>query len=477
MMSPTYMSYSSFVRVESMAMCLMLGSVLALLHALRNARRTAAWDLRWMLLSGGLAGLAAACRFHSITASLPVLLLLLFLSDRKPPAYSRKIVLAWNLILMGGFLASAGGAIGIRTGYLQTTRLGRDLLGGWPLAFEKLYPVSIAAAIVLGGACLLRWMALRKPRLDRYTHPRILALIAGCCVGCLVGTPTILWQYKFFLQSISSYSSSYFDLNRTSWPLLKNVAWFVKFYGSLIAPDKLSLLLMIVGAAIILIRRDKLVIPFLVGGLLFFVSKPINLIAAAHHFILWLPFYGIVAGYGPAVAYDAIRRRLPHGQAIAGIALVVLLAVLALIMHAGPISARANMRGTEQRMQRIATATDWIHKNTAPDAVVAVSYYCFNPDIFYTWLRSLEVPEPDFVFDGRRYLIWWGQRSALQGMKGYAVAMPQDLEAIKHRNDQISPGQGTDPYKDTGFERIQSFGLNPSEVDVFRFDFALRTLP
>ena len=199
MMSPTYAAYSSFIRVESMAMCLMLGSILVLLRAIRGSRASvrAGWEIRWILLSGVLAGLAAACRFHSITASLPVLLLLMVMTDPKPPAYPRMLVLAWDVILGLGFLSATGFAAGIKIGYLPRSRLGRDLLGAWPAAFEKLYPLSIIAAIGLAVVCCLRLIAWKRPRLDRYTHPRILVLAAGCCVGCLVGTPTILWQYQY----------------------------------------------------------------------------------------------------------------------------------------------------------------------------------------------------------------------------------------------------------------------------------------
>jgi len=473
MMSPTYTSYSSFIRVESMAMCLMLGSILIVLRAIRGApaRGRVGWDIRWILLSGVLAGLAAACRFHSITASVPVLLLLLTIADRKPPAYPRTLVLAWDVILGLGLFSAAAFAIGIKIGYVPRSRLGRDLLGAWPVAFEKLYPLSIIAAIGLAGVCCLRLIAWKRPSSDRYTHPRILVLAFGCCVGCLVGTPTLLWQYQYFLQSIASYSSGYFDLDRAGWPLLKNIEWLLKLYLRLIAPDNLTLFLMLCGAGLILIRKDRVLIPFLAGAALFFVSRPITLIAASHHCILWLPMYAILAGYAVANGYDALQHAGRHAKWIAGAGLAALFIALGYRMSPGPVSVRANSRFTEERMHGIQSATDWVHSNTEPNAVVAISYYCFNSNIFYTWLQQLEVPEPASVWDGRRYLIWWGQHAAVQGLKGYAIAMPQDIQAMKERIDQVSPGQGTDPYHDKGFQRIEAFGTYPNEVDVFRFDF------
>ena len=507
MMSPTYTSYSSFIRVESLAMCLVLASVLAMLHALQRPGTSTDGpksEIRWIFLSGFLAGLAAATRFHSITASLPLLLLLMFFARQAPPAYPEILVRGWNYLLRAGFLVTAAGAIGIRTGYLPNSRLGRDLVGAWPLAFQSLYPLLLTAAILLGAIFGLRLIVRKKSALDRYLHPRILVLVTGCSIGCLAGTPTILWQYRYFLGSIAQYSSGYFDRDRATWPLLKNIAWFLKFYSQLFAPDNLTAALLIVGAILILVRRDRLVIPFLAASALFFVSKPINLIAAPHHIIMWLPFYGIVAGYGVAKAYDAFPRGTRHAHVVKSVGLVLFLVVLGLTMIPGPIRVQANTRATEDRMHDIGMAMDWMHQNTEPNAIVAVSYFAFDSDVFYAWLKSLDVPEPNYVWDGRRYLIWWGDRPALKGLKGYAIVTPHELQSyFKQWASQISPGQEGGSLRDGEFQRIKAFDtgqeynnsssllaemlirwhlrrqeaqvtrlLHPSEVDVFRFDLA-----
>src|SRR5258707_670835 len=78
-----------FIRVDSLSMCFILASVLALLRGLKREEGSA-WpatsEIRWILLSGFLAGLGAATRFHSITASLPILLLFILFS-KAPTAY------------------------------------------------------------------------------------------------------------------------------------------------------------------------------------------------------------------------------------------------------------------------------------------------------------------------------------------------------------------------------------------------------
>ena len=467
MMSPIYSSYTSFIRVESISMCLILASVLCLLRGLQSLK-----EEPWILLAGLLAGLAAACRFHSITASLPLLLLLLFTDPRPLPVYSPWLKPAWKYTLLFGLVAACGVAFAIQAGYLPGSRWGRILTSIWAKAFEALYPLALLGAAVCAALLMLH----RIPKLQwfaaRLQHPRMLLLAAGCCAGCLIGTPTMLWKPGYFFQSINSYSAAYFDLDRANWPFLQNVVWYLKFYGQLIAPDYLGMALMATGAILILIKRDRLLLPFLISALLFFVSKPIKLVAAPHHVILWLPFYGILAGYAVARAWEAFPTRIPYTGYVKHAALVILLVGLGLVMVPGPKNAAAATRFTEGRLQNVGLATEWLHKNTEPASVIAISYFCFNSDVFFTWLRSLEVPVPAYASDSRQYRIWWGDHSALQGQKGYVCAAPADLRAIKHTVDLRLPGEGTDPFADKGFHLLKSFGTGPDEMDLFTFNFA-----
>jgi dolichyl-phosphate-mannose-protein mannosyltransferase len=474
MMSPTYTSYSSFIRVESLSMCLILGSIFCMLRALRDSRTSPGGvpaEGRWILLSGLLAGLAAATRLHSITASLPLLLLLLFMDEKPLPQYPGSLSRAWKYTLRFTFASACAGAIAVKTGYLPNSPWGQLLITIWPKAFGTLYAFALFVAALAAALLLvhripgMRWFA------DRVQHPRILLLAMGCCVGCLVGTPTILWQPGYFFQSINSYSTTYFDLDRANWPLLQNIAWYLKFYLNLIAPDYLTMALLAIGATLILVQRDRRMLPFLLGAVLFFASKPIKLVAAPHHIILWLPFFGMIAGYALAWPLDKLPERIPYAAALKTATFAGLFVILALGMSRGPQIAAANAASTEGRLQNVALATEWIHKNTEPGAIVAVSYFCFNPDIFFTWLRALEVPAPSYVWDGRKYLIWWGEQSALRQTSGYACAAPEDLQAIKQTLDLRQPGEGTNPFTDKRFRLVKSFGKESDEMDVFRFDF------
>ncbi len=127
---------------------------------------------------------------------------------------------------------------------------------------------------------------------------------------------------------------------------------------------------------------------------------------------------------------------------------------MACVMEWGPRTTAGKADQDEQRMSSIALATDWIHGHAEPDASVAISYYCFNSDVFFTWIRFLDVPQPPSP-DPRRYLIWWGEHSTLKGLKGYACATPRDIDNIKRKLDLGTPG-GSDPFHDAGFDTFRS---------------------
>lgn len=491
-MSPIYAFYNSLIRTESFAVSLELASTLCLLRALRVSKfpKQAIRDGRRIFAAGLLAGLAAAFRLHSLVAVLPLLVLLLLLTAGDFPHYPVWLARSWKYVLAAAFAVALATATLLRAGYLPATSFGKEIERGWPHALQALYPFLLLVAGTIGMIWLLgrfsptRWLA------GRLLHPRFLILLAGCIAGFLAGTPTILWRSQYFLKSISFYTTTYVDVDRAKWPFLKNAAWLVNYYLHIIAPRTidqalpgnvplhptggfpvLAWLLLAAGAVLIVVRRDRLLWPFLATAVLFFFSKPLNLRAASHHIIPWLPFYAIIAGYAAAQAYDALSGRIPHARVLRPALASVLIVMLAFTLVRGPQDVAAINRISEEREQNIAQATQWIRENTEPNSVVAISYFCFNPDVFFAWLRYLEVPLPDSLEAGRRTLIWWGDHSALQGLAGYACLSPHDVPNIKDRLDLGSPGQGTNPYTDPKFRRLASFGTGENQTDVFRFDF------
>ncbi len=229
--------------------------------------------------------------------------------------------------------------------------------------------------------------------------------------------------------------------------------------------------LLCIGTAAILIARDRKLLPFLAGAALFFVSKPIWLRASFHHIILWLPYFCIVCAYPVGKAFDWMAGRFPHGKWVASAALAGGLVLCFRFLTPGPERTLAGMQITEQRLANVQRAAAWIEDHTERDAFIAVSYFCHNPHTFYVWLARQGVHIPAGFEDGRQYLIWEGQSGALRGRSGYACVTASDRDALKYRLDLTRPGEGTDPYSDSRFRRLVSFGSEQTEVDLFRFDY------
>jgi hypothetical protein len=452
--SPIYTSYSSFVRVESMSMCFMLGSLLCLVSWRQQAPTRLLWG------AGMLGGLAAAARLHSMTALVPILVLFLAWRHREPmDDYPRwvKILFVW---------AAAGVALANLVLLVVPLFLPRSL----PRATAFLGTLGWVAALglaVLYGAYVVK--ATRRLLL-RLLPPETVELGCAFGAGLLVGTPTILWQLPYFLQAIEAYRTSYYDFQRATWPLGLNIQWYVTSYVKEAAPGAIVPVLLMVGAILALVLRHAEILWILVGAVLFFVSKPINLHAASHHIIPWLPFYAIVAAFPIAVAWRFVRR-LPFPIHLGGgAAFVASLVVLAASLAPAVERVGRNQQLTEERLRSIVQATAWVKDNAERDATVLVAYHCFNPDIVYTWFRAMAVPVPETVKDGRTWVIWWGHQRSFKGRTGYALSTRSDVVSLKTRIDDVQPGQGTDPYTDPRFKLARSFGQIRTQVDVFRFD-------
>ena len=461
-MSPVYCSYSSFTRTESLAMVLILLAAIWLLRGLERVPRVSAHPptIRdHVFIAGVLLGVAAGARLHSLAAGLPPLLMLLWLERQPAQSEYPAWILKWSKWTLPPAWAAA----------LFLCWMAKARLAAAPGAQSFVITLALGGLLMSGAALLLYRSRATRALVVRVLSPDAIKLLLGCCAGGVLGNPTALWRYNYFLGSVQMYSR-YRDWDRMQWPFLKNAAWYLRRYVQVIAPDKITLVSFCVGAILILVARDRRLTPFLIGSVLFFFSKPLTLVASPHHVILWLPFFFIVCAYPLAKLVDRIPKHTISGEAFA---IAVLLAVAlgcVLSLTPGPKVARAVAFAAERRLQNIGRATAWIKQNTQPQGPVAISYFCLNPDAFYTWLRSLEVPVPLSVFDGREYLMWRGDRSTLRGRTGYACATPPDVVSIKTNLDVQSFGEGTDPYSDPRFERVATFGSGPDEVDLFHFD-------
>lgn len=469
-MCPIYAWSQSTIRPEPVVVCLFVLAIFCLERALAAQNGGARREMRWIGLAGLLSGLAAAMRFHSITATLPLLALILIASDAPPPEYPQWMQVFWRRSLAFAFAAALAALAAIRLQVVQRTAAGAALVTWWPKAFDAFFMLfALTAAVILAIWVLARWRSTATLA-GRILHPRMLVLVGAAIGGVILGTPTMLWRAQNFFESVQMYTTSYTDVERMRWPLAKHLAWLFEYYMKAVATDPLSLALLAAGAALIVIRRDRKLLPYLITAALFFVARPINTAPFPHQMLPWLPVFAIIAGYAPAVAFDWLAgRRLATVLRPAGLA--ALLAAMTLTMKPGPRTTARDAADDELRMRSIAQATDWIHTHAEPHSAVAISYYCFNPDVFFGWLKFLDVPLARPT-DTRTYMIWWGEHSALKGLTGYACVTPLDVDNIKRKLDLRTPGEGSNPFLDRGFNRAATFGQDASEVDVFHFDFS-----
>lgn len=469
MMSPNYAVYSSFCRVESMAIFLALCALLVTYRALENHPDRLGARPSWrdpMILAGVLAGVSAAARLHSVTASIPLLVLILLFDERvrrrqQYPRWTRSLAVCLSPLM---FLAGSVCYWWARS----------RVAAGSPHAAALLTKAGIALAVAPVAAALLYRIEKVRPVLVRVASPEAIKIGMGCLGGFLLAGFTVIPQYRFFLDSMERYSGSYIDWQRTTWPLWTNIRWYIGFYLKTFAPDTVLMILLLTSVIWIVVSRNRRLLPYLFAVIVFFVSRPLNLIAAAHHVLPWLPYAAILCAFPVAEIYSTlVRRGAIHPKwllAASGVA-AVLFAAIALQLTNGPRHAAAEAQYSQRRLQHISEATAWIKLHTPRDSTVAVSYLCFNPEIFYLTLQTMELPWPVSEFDGRNYFVWWGKRDQLQGLAGYACGAAGALTGLANNLAITDPKAVVDVYHDAAFQRVASFGNDLNAIDLFRFDF------
>ncbi len=457
LMNAAYLGTVPLLRVEPIAMCFMLAAILVLTEF--KSPVSSFW-------AGVLCGIGAACRLHSITASLPLLVLLLIFGARTSgKEYSRAFarVAAWLAAgaLLGSLLALYW------FGFRHTA-----LKAAFPLACALLAKASLAAAIcigALGGACLF---SKTRPHVLRIVTPDVVRLLSGVALGLLFGMPTAVRRYDAILDSINFYVSG-----RYSDPVVAHLPWsgqvtsLFRFYSPLIFPDIATLILFAAGTGLILmLPRFRPLAPYWIVAGAFFVSKPLDLVRAAHHVALWTPFYAMVC----AVPFAALAD-LRTGENGLARYVVIPAAILALVglrfeLPDAPDNLRATMADHMERTRNVKFADDWIAGQKPKDTTVMVAFSCFDSEIFYGWFRGSGVKVPPLDEAGPLQQVWWGNQSALKGRTGLACLSKQDLPAMKDR-DLRERGEGLDPLRDPRFHLLQSFGQGLNQIDVLRFDF------
>jgi hypothetical protein len=443
------------LRVEPATLCFMLASILVLTESERASR--ALW-------AGVLGGVAAACRLHSITATLPILTILLFEQTwRRDATYSPRFRRLLAILAAATFCGSVALFCSFRysSGPLHSL---------YPLVFGLLARTCLGVGILVAGAAGAYYSRKLRPAVVRTITPELVLLTAGIALGFLAGTPTVLTRYEALLRSLDFYlGPGYRDAAAVHLPFHAQLSSYLSFYLKAIVSEKLPIALLAAGTGLVIFGyRRRLFLPYLIVGASFFVSKPLTLARAEHHISLWIPFYAVLCAVPIAAMFETLRRRSnPYLVPVTGLVTLGLLWTGLRDSHSylmGVVMARH-----AERLQNIETSRRWIPAHTADDATFMIAFYCFGPEIFEAWQRDLGVFLPNTRADGRHYQLWWGNQSALRGHSGYACLTPSDIGYMKQWELRTA-GEGIDPLHDGRFFLVKSFGHGPNQVDLLQFD-------
>lgn len=458
LMNSAYAETGASLRVEPLAMCFMLGGVLVLTEC--SWRSAPFW-------AGALGGLAAACRVHSITATLPILLLLLFKQTwGKQASYSpgfRRLAASVAVLLV---IASA-----LLFYYFGPAP--NPLKASYALAFALFAKTSVMLGAVTIVLVLLYSYGRSRIAVVNTITPKFFGMIGGLALGFVTGTPTVFRQYEALLRSLNFYLGPvYRDAVAMHYSLGKQIVTFLSFYFKIIAPDFVVLVLLVSGAGLILCsQRWRPLWPYLVVGISFFFSKPVDLVRGEHHIAMWVPFYAIVCVVPIAALYEALKK---HGQAwrysTALFAAVTLMSLHAELRN-GPANLAEQAAQRSERLHNVDLSRSWIKANTKKDSSFMIAFSCFGPEVFYSWFKSMGLDVPNTTNDGREYIIWWGFQSALKGRSGFACLARSDVPFMQQL-ELRQVGEGLDPLHDNRFHVLQSFGHGSNQVFLLWFDFS-----
>jgi hypothetical protein len=456
LMNSGYETTVPFVRVEPLAMCFMLAAIIAL---------TESKGPLGSLWAGLLCGIGAACRLHSITASLPVLVLLVvFRNWTCAREYSVRFTRLAALLAAAALLGS-----------ILSYRLFALVPTPWSRAFPRAYALfaeaSWAAGLLVLALVSAYLIPMTRPLVWKAVTPDLLALFAGAGIGVLAGVPTALLRIDAFLQSVDFYETAqYQDPIAAHLPLFEKWTSLFHTYLPIIFPDKFAAALFVAGACLLfIIPRLRSLAPYLMVALAFFVSRPLGLVRGFHHAALWIPFYALVGAIPFAVFADLSAAKKGAARYLIISAAVVALFALRFQAPDSSDMIRGNMAGHGERVRNIASADKWISAHVDKNTPVMAAFYCFDPGTFYVWFRSmgLTVPADD---PGPPREIWWGNSSALRGRSGVACLGGQDYPVLKQA-ELLRPGGELDPLRDARFRLVKSFGRGSTQIDIFQFDF------
>jgi hypothetical protein len=472
---PIHIHYSHFVRTESLGLVFTLIALLLVLHP-RTERR---WGTYFA--AGALAGAAMAARFHFALVGFPVLIAIYFLRDRvtltgasaattpQEPLNIAGIALG-TIFVVGAMVTFAFQKKWLEPGFvthtlLLTTPAGPEQYPGAKQTVAKLwYLLGFGAVAIFAAAFNRRTRRSLQPLINPFT----LSLMLGFAAGFLIAHPTFLWRGEHQLRSIQFYSD-WVDPNLAALGPLRSWWNVTTYYFTTALPERWLQILFLVGAVAILVERKAVPLAFLFGAAICFVAHPVTMKLWPHHIIPWLPFLCYVAAYPVGLAIERATQRLTHPASVSVILGFVAAAIAFLF---APRLAKANEYVTvsQQRTVQIAEMNEWMKKNIPDDAFLAVSYFALNADGFFKWIENSGVSVPAHVKREGDVHLWWLQRSTLDGHAGYVCISRADIAFFRDDAERKQPGSTYNPFEDTKFKELATFGGGFYELKVFQFD-------
>ena len=298
LMNHGYEATVPFVRAEPLATCFMLAAIIVL---------TECNPPLGTLGAGLLCGIGAACRLHSITASLPILILLLvFRGWKSAHDYSRGFARLVACLAAGALLVSMWSFYFFA---LAPTPWART----FPHAYALFAQASLAAALSIVVLAAGYWVPKTRPLVWKIVTPGLVQLLAGAAFGVLLGVPTAFLRIDAFLESVDFYEASqYLDPVAAHLPFIQKWTSLFHTYLPVIFPDKTVAMLFVAAACLTLtVPRLRRLAPYLIVALAFFISRPLGLVRAPHHVALWIPFYAAVS----AIPFAVVANFLSSVQA------------------------------------------------------------------------------------------------------------------------------------------------------------------
>lgn len=226
-----------------------------------------------------------------------------------------------------------------------------------------------AAACVVGafGAAALR--AFDHPEEHRLVFRRTIVFGAAGLATLIAASPYLILDYQTVIANLHGEERP-IHLGTTGGGFLGNIVWYLS--GPFLTSLGVLGLIAALAGFVIGIRRSRVfamtVVPV---AILFMIMIGTQSLIWERWIVPVLPLASIAAAVGAVAAYEAAKPRLPRPALIAGVSVIVLMAIVPVALT---VRDYARERATDTR--RLATA--WARAHIAPGSTVTVEHMAFD---------------------------------------------------------------------------------------------------